>query len=457
MIEGRLHFIGAGGYGMRPLASILLRMGRKVTGSDIKDSVGLRELEGMGADVWIGHRPELVAGSDIVVFSNAVPMTDPELTEAVRIGIRTMPRAELLAELFNASEGIGVTGTHGKTTTTAMLMYIMVEAGLDPKALVGSGLPGLPTGGRYGAGPNMLVEADEAFGTFLRLRPYAAVITNVVDVPRDHYGSYEAIKAAFRQFASQLDPEGVLVVCSDSSDALEAACGAPCRTIRYGLSEQDGYSATDVALHGMGSSFTLTKDKAPLGRVDLAVPGLHNVSNSIAAAAMAFELGIPMGPISAGLASFIGADRRCQLIASANGIRVFDDYAHHPEEVKATLAALKAAGRGRLVALFQPQRFTRTKLLMDRFASAFKDADKLLVTEVYYKGTGESPIEGVNGRVLVDRIRTASNVDVTFAEGAEEAADWALAELKQGDTVVTMGAGDIWKASRIIAEHLEDR
>ncbi|HOY89881.1 MAG TPA: Mur ligase family protein, partial [Bacillota bacterium] len=343
MIEGRLHFIGAGGYGMRPLASILLRMGRKVTGSDIKDSVGLRELEGMGADVWIGHRPELVAGSDIVVFSNAVPMTDPELTEAVRIGIRTMPRAELLAELFNASEGIGVTGTHGKTTTTAMLMYIMVEAGLDPKALVGSGLPGLPTGGRYGAGPNMLVEADEAFGTFLRLRPYAAVITNVDDDHRDHYGSYEAIKAAFRQFASQLDPEGVLVVCSDSSDALEAACGAPCRTIRYGLSEQDGYSATDVALHGMGSSFTLTKDKAPLGRVDLAVPGLHNVSNSIAAAAMAFELGIPMGPISAGLASFIGADRRCQLIASANGIRVFDDYAHHPEEVKATLAALKAA------------------------------------------------------------------------------------------------------------------
>ncbi|HNV34323.1 MAG TPA: UDP-N-acetylmuramate--L-alanine ligase [Bacillota bacterium] len=457
MTEGRFHFIGAGGYGMRPLASILLRMGREVTGSDIKDSAGLRELEGMGARVWIGHRPELVVGSDIVVFSNAVPVSDPELTEAARLGIKTMPRAELLAELFNASKGIGITGTHGKTTTTAMLMYIMVEAGLDPKALVGSGLPGLPTGGRYGAGPNMLVEADEAFGTFLRLRPYAAVITNVDDDHRDHYGSYEAIKAAFRQFASQLDPKGVLVVCADSQDALEAACGAPCRTVRYGLSEKEGYSASCVDRHGMGSSFTVTRGGEPLGRVDLAVPGLHNVSNAIGAAAMALELGIPMGLVSAGLAGFAGADRRCQLIAFVNGIRVVDDYAHHPEEVKATLAALKAAGRGRLIALFQPQRFTRTKLLMDRFASAFKDADRLLVTEVYYKGTGESPIEGVNGRTLAERIRAESDVEVSFAEGAEEAADWALAMLRQGDTVVTMGAGDIWKASRIIAEHLEDK
>jgi len=191
--------------------------------------------------------------------------------------------------------------------------------------------------------------------------------------------------------------------------------------------------------------------------VDLAVPGLHNVSNAIGAAAMALELGIPMGLVSAGLAGFAGADRRCQLIAFVNGIRVVDDYAHHPEEVKATLAALKAAGRGRLIALFQPQRFTRTKLLMDRFASAFKDADRLLVTEVYYKGTGESPIEGVNGRTLAERIRAESDVEVSFAEGAEEAADWALAMLRQGDTVVTMGAGDIWKASRIIAEHLEDK
>ena len=301
----------------------------------------------------------------------------------------------------------------------------------------------------------MVVEADEAYGTFLRLRPHAAIITNVDDDHRDHYGSYEAIKAAFSQFASQVDKAGVLVACSDSPDASAAAGHAPCRTVGYGLAASSGYSARDICLKGTGSSFSLVKDGMGIGPLSLKVPGLHNVSNATGAAALALELGIDFEAVAKGLASFAGADRRCQLIGDFGGVRIFDDYAHHPEEVKATLAALKPAAGGRLIAIFQPQRFTRTMMLMDRFAGAFGDADLLAVAEVYYRGTGESPIEGVNGRALAERISKNKGSDVAFVEGADEAAAWAMENVKPGDIVVTMGAGDIWKASRIMAARLK--
>lgn len=358
MIEGRVHFIGAGGYGMRPLAAILLKLGNQVSGSDIKDSAGLRELEGMGAQVWLGHNPEGIASSMAVIYSNAVPEDDPELSEARRLGIRVLPRADLLAMLFNSTRGIGVTGTHGKTTTTAMLTYILIEAGLDPMALVGSGLPDMPTGGRYGAGPFMVVEADEAYGTFLKLRPYAAIITNVDDDHRDHYGTYEAIKEAFGSYSASIRQEGLLVVCSNSPDAVEAAQRATCKTVRYGLAEADGYGAKEAILSGFGSEFTITRRGVALGRLKLAVPGMHNIANALGAAAAALEIGLPFERIRSGIFAYKGADRRCQRISDSAGIEVIDDYAHHPEEVKATLSALKSATPGRLIAIFQPQRFT---------------------------------------------------------------------------------------------------
>ena len=456
MIEGRVHFIGAGGYGMRPLAAILLKLGNQVSGSDIKDSAGLRELEEMGAQVWLGHNRDAIASSSAVIYSNAVPEDDPELSEARRLGIRVLPRADLLAMLFNSTRGIGVTGTHGKTTTTAMLTYILIEAGFDPMALVGSGLPDMPTGGRYGAGPYMVVEADEAYGTFLKLRPYAAIITNVDDDHRDHYGTYEAIKEAFGSYSASIRQDGLLVVCSDSQDAVEAARRASCRIVRYGLTEEDGYGAKDVAVSGFGSEFTVQRRGAALGRLKLAVPGMHNITNALGAAAAALEIGVPFESIRNGILAYKGADRRCQRISDLAGIAVIDDYAHHPEEVKATLSALRTATPGRLIAIFQPQRFSRTQLLMDRFATAFSDADYLLVTDVYYKGTGEQPIEGVSGKVLAGRISEARGSAVEFADGAEAAALWALAIAKRGDTVVTMGAGDIWRATRIIAERLKE-
>lgn len=454
MRGGKVHFIGAGGYGMRPLAAILLSMGRQVSGSDIKDSEGLMELRALGADIWVGHDRQKVASAASVVYSNAVPEDDPELCEARRLGLEVLKRAELLAELFNATKGIGVTGTHGKTTTTALLTYMFIEAGWDPMALVGSGLYDMPTGGRLGQGGYMVVEADEAYGTFLGLRPYAAVITNVDDDHRDHYGTYDAIKEAFARFSSQVRSDGVVAVCTDSADAERAAAAASCRVVRYGLQEKAGYSARDIRPAGLGITFTLTKSGRDIAVMRLNVPGGHNALNAVGAAALALELGMPADAVQRGASAYRGADRRCQKVSDEAGVLVIDDYAHHPEEVKATLAALRQITTGKLIAVFQPQRFTRTKLLMDRFATAFGDADELLVTEIYSKGTGESPIEGVTGAALARAIAASRGSEVATAAEPDEAARWALGLAKAGDTVVTMGAGDIWKASRIVAEGL---
>lgn len=457
MREGKVHFIGAGGYGMRPLAAILLSMGRQVSGSDIKDSEGLIELRTLGADVWVGHNSLKVASASSVVYSNAVPEDDPELLEARRLGIEVLKRAELLAELFNATKGIGVTGTHGKTTTTALLTYMLIEAGWDPMALVGSGLYDMPTGGRLGQGGYMVVEADEAYGTFLRLRPFAAVITNVDDDHRDHYGTYDAIKEAFAAFSSQVSSDGLIAVCTDSVDARRAASSSSCRIVNYGLQEKAGYSARDMKPSGLGMTFMLTKAGEDIAEMRLNVPGIHNALNAVGAAALALELGASVEAVMRGASSYRGADRRCQKISDEAGVLVIDDYAHHPEEVKATLAALRQITAGRVIAVFQPQRFTRTKLLMDRFASAFADADELLVTEIYSKGTGESPIEGVTGEALARAIAASRGRQVSTAAEPEEAARWALGLAKAGDTVVTMGAGDIWRASRIVAEGLANK
>ncbi len=457
MREGRVHFIGAGGYGMRPLAAILISMGRPVSGSDIKDSEGIRELQSMGADIWIGHDATKIAMASCVVYSNAVPQDDPELCEARRLGKEVLQRAELLAELFNGTKGIGVTGTHGKTTTTALLTYMFIEAGLDPMALVGSGLYDMPTGGRLGKGGYMVVEADEAYGTFLRLKPFAAIITNVDDDHRDHYGTYDAIKEAFARFSSQVRSEGVIAVCTDSPDAEGASMAASARVARYGLNEKQGYSARDIEPSGLGVSFVLTKAGRDVAEMHLNVPGSHNALNAVGAAALALELGIPASVVQRGASAYRGADRRCQKVAFDAGVLVIDDYAHHPEEVKATLAALRQITSGRLIAVFQPQRFTRTKLLMDRFASAFMDADELLVTEIYSKGTGESPIEGVSGAALAKAVANIRGRHVATAAEPDQAAEWALGQAAPGDTVVTMGAGDIWKASRMVAEGLARR
>lgn len=457
MREGKVHFIGAGGYGMRPLAAILLSMGRPVSGSDIKDSEGLSELRSLGAEVWVGHDAARLASASRVVYSNAVPQDDPELVEARRLGIEVLQRAELLAELFNATKGIGVTGTHGKTTTTALLTYMFIEAGWDPMALVGSGLYDMPTGGRLGKGGYMVVEADEAYGTFLRLKPFAAVITNVDDDHRDHYGTYDAIKEAFARYSSQVRADGIIAVCTDSEDAVAASKAASARIAAYGLKEKDGYSARDIRPSGLGASFILTKAGEDVTEMHLNVPGSHNVLNAVGAAALALELGMPASAVRDGASAYRGADRRCQKVADTAGVLVIDDYAHHPEEVKATLAALRQITAGRLIAVFQPQRFTRTKLLMDRFAKAFMDADELLVTEIYSKGTGESPIEGVSGEVLARAIASERGRDVATAAEPAEAAVWALGLAAPGDTVVTMGAGDIWKASRMVAEGLAQR
>lgn len=446
------HFIGIGGSGMSPLAEIVMGLGVKVTGSDIRYSPHLADLEASGATVYSGHDPEVAVRADLVVISAAVPADDPELMAAKRAGISVMTRAQLLGELFEARRGIGVTGTHGKSTTSAMIASIFEFAGLDPTVAVGAGLSWAPSGGRTGRGEFMVVEADEAYKSFLTLKPEVAVVTNIDDDHRDHYGSFENIMAAFSQFLSQIKPGGRAVLCADDPNVLKAAAGLERDVVTYGKSEQADYVAANPGFSGFGSRFDVMLHGIGLGSIALAVPGAHNMINATAACAVAHGLGIDFGSIKDGLAAYRGAERRCQVLFDSHDLTVVDDYAHHPAEIRATLSALRAAARGRLVVVFQPQRFSRTHLLFDEFVKSFSLADVVGITEIYHEGTGESPVPGVTGKRLAESISMYEGRPVAFLADRHEALDFLRSQARPGDTLVTMGAGDIYRSARSLAQ-----
>jgi UDP-N-acetylmuramate--alanine ligase len=470
-LEHTYHFIGIGGSGMSPLAHIILGLGCKVTGSDVRYSPHLAELEAEGAVVYSGHDPAVAIRADAVVVSAAVPAGDPELVAARAAGIPVFTRAQLLGQLFDAKRGIGVTGTHGKSTTTAMVSSILMHAGLDPVVAVGAGLSWAPSGGHAGRGDYMVVEADEAYGSFLTLRPEIAVVTNIDDDHRDYYGSFDRIMEAFTTYLEQVKPGGTAVLCADDPHVLTAAENVKCQKVFYGLNGPSGhaglsgsvpgawpyYTAVDRELRGLGSRFRVMHNGHGVGVIELNVPGEHNIANATAAFAVAHIMGIDPAHISAGLREYAGAERRCQVLMRAGGITVVDDYAHHPSEIRATLAALRSAAEGRLVVVFQPQRYTRTSLLFDDFVKSFGLADVIAVTEVYHEGTGESAIPGVSGRRLAQAIAEHEGKSVRYLADRFEALDYMRDEMRPGDTVVTMGAGDIYRSARSLAEELRDR
>lgn len=461
-LEHTYHFIGIGGSGMSPLAQIILGLGRKVTGSDVRYSPHLADLEAGGALVYSGHDPAIAVKADAVVVSAAVPAGDPELVAARAAGLPVFTRAQLLGQLFDAKRGIGVTGTHGKTTTTAMVASILMHAGIDPVVAVGAGLTWAPSGGYVGRGDYMVVEADEAYGSFLALRPEIAVVTNIDDDHRDYYGSFERIMQAFATYLEQVKPGGAAVLCADDAKVMRVAEAVECRKVFYGLEGRTpgarlDYAAAHRAFHGMGSRFRVMHNGHDMGVIELNVPGEHNIANATAAFAVAHTIGIDPVHISAGLGEYVGAERRCQVLMRAGGITVVDDYAHHPSEIRATLAALRAAAAGRLVVVFQPQRYTRTSLLFDDFVKSFGLADVIAVTEVYHEGTGESAIPGVSGRRLAQAIAEHEGKSVRYLADRFEALDYMRQEMRPGDTLVTMGAGDIYRSARSYAEELRDR
>ncbi|EKP94560.1 UDP-N-acetylmuramate--L-alanine ligase [Thermaerobacter subterraneus] len=458
----RVHFIGIGGYGMSGLARVLLARGARVSGSDVRPSDRTRWLAGNGAEVHIGHDARHVAGADLVVYNTDVPADNPELVAARQAGIPVWHRSQVLADLLNHRQAVAVTGTHGKTTTTAMTGLVLVAGGLDPTVLVGGEVPefGAATA-RLGHGPWVVAEACESDGTFLRYFPRIAVVTNVEPEHLDHYeGDFRRLLDAFRGFLGNVRPGGLVVACGDHPVVRQLLAGLPAgrvRVARYGVEAEDCHlRARDVQTGPEGTRFSVWQEGRPLGEVTLAVPGEHNVLNALAALAVGLEVGVPFGVAAQALAGFHGAKRRFQVIHDRDGILVVDDYAHHPTEIRATLRAARQrrGAAGRVIAVFQPQRYSRTRLLMDEFARAFGDADKVILTEIYAP-PGERPIPGVSSAVLAERIAQEEGRPVDLFASREDLIEHLLATVRPGDLVLTMGAGDIWTVARDLARRLQ--
>ncbi len=439
-----VHFVGVGGIGMCGLAELLHNQGYAVTGSDLREGPTVARLRALGVPVSIGHAAANVGRADVVVYSSAVRPGNAELAEAERRKIPAIPRGEMLAEIMRLKHGIAVAGTHGKTTTTSLVAHVLSLAGLDPTAVIGGRVVASetdPTGARLGRGEFLVAEADESDGSFLRLAPVIAIITNIDPEHLEHYGSFEALQAAFVTFANSVPFWGLSVLCLDHAGVQAVLPRMTRRTVTYGFSSQADLVATEVEAEGWGMRFQVRQRGEPLGAVRLRLPGRHNVSNALATLAVALELEVPFRVAADALESFLGIERRFQLRGEAWGVRVVDDYGHHPAEIRATLAAARGLHSGRLVVVFQPHRYTRTRDLFDEFATAFNDSDLLLVTEIY--AAGEEKLPGVEAGRLAEAVRAHGHRDVRFVRDLDAIPAQLVPELAPGDLVVTLGAGSV--------------
>ncbi len=428
---------------MSGIAEVLLNLGYTVSGSDLKLSPTTARLVALGARILEGHNATNLSGAHVVVTSTAVRNDNPEVVEARRTGVPVIPRAEMLAELMRLKYGVAVAGSHGKTTTTSMVALVLDRGGLDPTVVVGGRLGTLGSGARLGRGDFMVAEADESDRSFLKLTPTLAVVTNIDREHLDTYRDLEDVQDAFVGFVNKVPFYGAVVVCLDDGPVQDILPRIERRVVSYGVSPQAYVSAKDLVVGPLGSSYTATRGAETLGRVEIQVPGLHNLQNSLAAVAVGLDLGIPFTAVVEGLAGFTGVDRRFQVRGEARGVTVIDDYGHHPTEIRATLEALRTrAGSRRTVVVFQPHRHTRTRALWDEFCRSFHQADVLLVTDIY--AAGEEPIEGVSAETLVAAIQSRGHRNATWVgdlPGASAAASEILAE---GDVLLTLGAGSVW-------------
>jgi UDP-N-acetylmuramate--alanine ligase len=440
-----IHFVGIGGIGMCGIAELLHNQGYRVTGSDLREGATVARLRALGVPVAIGHDGRHVGEADVLVHSSAVRRDNPELAAAARRKIPVIPRAEMLAELMRLKDGIAVAGTHGKTTTTSLVAHVLDAAGLDPTAVIGGRVlaPGAdPTGARLGRGDLLVAEADESDGSFLRLAPVIAVVTNIDPEHLDHYGSFEAVQDAFVAFANRVPFWGVAVLCLDHPVVQAVLPRMSRRTTTYGFASQADLRAVDVVHEGQGMRFGVRRrGLGALGEVRLRLPGRHNVQNALATLAVALELEVPFARAAEALGSFVGIERRFETKGTARGVRVVDDYGHHPAEIRATLAAARALHPGRIVVVFQPHRYTRTRDLFQDFTTCFNDADALVVTEIY--AAGEDKLPGVEARALVDAIRAHGHRDARFVAELDGVLEALPRELGAGDLVVTLGAGSV--------------
>ncbi len=436
------HFIGIGGAGMSAIARILAEKGFEVQGSDLKESRFTRQLSNLGVKVFIGHQPENITGAEVIVFSTAIPPDNVELLKARQHGLPVLSRAEALSFLASEKKTVAIAGTHGKTTTTSMVAQLLESAGYDPTYIIGGELNEVGTNARAGEGDFLVVEADESDGTFLKISPFISVVTNVEDDHLDYFGSYSSIQEGFAKFIKRTSSEGAAIVFGDHNATKEVAEKSGRDCIFYGLSEDNLIRAENVNLESFNSSYELIFKGKKLGLVNLRVPGLHNLHNSLAAAAVGLFLGIEFEAIETALNSFSGVRRRFEFKGMVNGVTVIDDYAHHPSEIKATLEAAALQNFDRIICVFQPHRFSRTSFLYREFARSFDLVDFLILTDVY--PAGEKPMPGVTGKIILEALlEEKPNFQVAYVPSLIQARQLLCQRVKPGDLVLTVGAGDI--------------
>jgi UDP-N-acetylmuramate--alanine ligase len=453
----RVHFVGIGGYGMSAIARVLIDLGYKVTGSDVAMNDLAQKLVERGAVVYIGHDAKHVAGSDLVVYSTSIPKDNPEVVAAQASGIPVLHRSQMLARILNERTGVAVAGAHGKTTTTSMIAHVLEECGVDPTFIIGGELLNAGTNAKAGKSDIVVAEADESDGSFLEYRPVYEVVTNIEPDHLEHFGGdFNNLKRAYAQFLSHLKPGGKAILCLDDPTVREMLTAVSETVITYAIHpsfvDQADFCARSIVCGDRRTQCEVYRRGELLGELTLHVPGKHNVANALAAIIVCLEAGLSFEAVAQALGTFRGAKRRFQIIGEARDILVVDDYAHHPTEIMATLNGARASGR-RVIAVFQPQRFTRTYFLMDEFSRAFKEADEVIITDIY-SPAGEEKIEGVTAEALVEKIRTNSHPRAQYIPTKEQVQEHLVNALRPGDMVLTMGAGDIWKSAYWLVDKL---
>lgn len=450
-----VHFVGIGGIGMSGIAEVLLSLGYQVSGSDVRLSPITERLTKLGATVYLGHDARNVAGAKAVVVTSALDPGNPEIAEARHLQIPIIPRGELLAELMRLKFGVAIAGSHGKTTTTSMVASILNAGGLDPTIVVGGRVAAMGgSNARVGKGTILVVESDESDGSFLKLAPIVAVVTNIDREHLDHYASLEEIQAAFVDFVNRVPFYGAAVVCMEDENIQQIFPSIRRRTITYGRSAQVDLEIEEVVLSPTASDFRIRRRCEDLGVFHLDVPGAHNVLNATAAIGVGLELNVSLDRIREGVAAFSGVDRRFSVRGVERGVTVVDDYGHHPTEVKATLAAARLSPYRQVRVLFQPHRFSRTKHLLDEFGTAFHQADDLYLLDIY--AASEPEIEGVTTESLLEKVRSYGHRSAHYAPSMEEGIAAIAAASEPGDLIVTLGAGNVSQAAEKILEKLRE-
>ncbi|MDP6684563.1 MAG: UDP-N-acetylmuramate--L-alanine ligase [Candidatus Marinimicrobia bacterium] len=448
-----VHFVGIGGIGMSGIAELLLNLGFKVSGSDLHDSPIISSLMEKGAEVYFGHDKTNLNHSDVLVYSSAVHEDNPEISAAQENGIPVIKRAEMLGELIAVKPtSIAIGGTHGKTSTTSMIGAVLTEAQMEPTLVVGGHVKNIESGSMLGSGEIIVVEADEFDRSFLALRPTISIVTNIELEHTDCYQNLTELQDAFLTFCNSVPFYGAVVVCADSPALVEILPDIRRSTLTYGLSSSSQISAQNISHTGSESTFQVTRDENSLGEISIDVPGKHNVTNSLAAVTLGLELGIPFSAISRGIQSYSGVKRRFEIKGVCHDVMVVDDYAHHPTEVRATLDAAKDGWNRRIIAVFQPHLFSRTRDFYQDFADSFSQADILIVTDIF--PSREEPIEGVSGELVVQAAKEKNHPQTLYVKDLNQLQITLDDFVKSGDMVITIGAGNIWRFCQEYFDHL---